>query len=93
MTPDRKDRIDALIRQETKISDGSRGCPETNSDMLVEISRALRSVLSTEYITVSDCVNMRAVCPGLKGKLGPWSALTIITAVLTIAGLIFKFVG
>jgi hypothetical protein len=53
ITPDRQERHDALVNFEDKLTNGKRGDIATMCDHLVEMSKAMRVVLMTEFVTIS----------------------------------------
>jgi len=85
MDPDRQERHDALAHNEDRLTNGGRGDVTAMSDALVEMSRSLRVLIATDFVTPETCERNHASMPPRFGWPACFAVVTVAVAVCAIA--------
>lgn len=90
MSADRREKYDKLKEHEAKLTNGHRGDLHAMSDALVDVSRALRVILDTDFVTPSQCeASHRDVVAQTSKPMFGWPAsVTAIGLMVSIVAIV-----
>jgi len=94
MTPEAQQRYNDLDDTVKKLSNGHRGDPLIMSDGIVNISKTLQVMLSSDYITEVKCIASHdKIIEDIQASRFGWKALAaVVTACATLFGLGVKLI-